>query len=342
MAISIAVDLSRSRALLHAARKYQSQALEADALHFSTDVWSSSVVIVGLIAVALAGKLGAPWLVKADAVAALGVAGITVWVSLQLGRRSVDELLDTAPPDLQEAVARAAQVPGVGSVRQIRLRRSGSEVFTDLTVEVARGASFERAHDVASDVERAVRAAVGHADVVVHVEPAPSGREGPRTLVRLAAARHGLGAHAIRLHRAADRQAMDVHLEVPDDLTVGDADALVRRFEADVRAGVPGLDAIHVHTEPVADAADAPVAEDVGDEERALVREVLAAVRGAPPPEELHVVRVEGGVRVSFRWDVDATVPAPAARELALTAERRLRERNPRIVRVLVRLAAKG
>ena len=83
----------------------------------------------------VAGKLGLPWLMKADAVAALGVAGITVWVSLRLGRKSVADLLDATPPELVDAVARAARVAGVADVRQIRLRRSGGEVFADLTVE---------------------------------------------------------------------------------------------------------------------------------------------------------------------------------------------------------------
>jgi cation diffusion facilitator family transporter len=341
MAVSIVVDFSRSRALARAARKYQSQALEADALHFSTDIWSSSVVIVGLVGVALSTRLAIPWLMKADAVAALGVAAITVWVSLQLGKKSVNDLLDGAPPELVEQVASAARVPGVGAVRQVRLRRSGGEVFADLTVEVARGASFERAHDVANEVERAVRTAVGQADVVVHVEPAPAAGEGFLTLVRLAAARHGLGAHAIRLHRAAGAQALDVHLEVSDALTMGDVDGLVERFEREVRAGVPELGAIHLHTEPVADAANVGAAEEADAAERALVREVLASLPGAPRAEDLEVLRVENGLHVSFRWAVGADVPALAAREQALAAERQLRERIPRIVRVLVRLEAK-
>jgi len=341
MAVSIAVDLSRSRALLRAARKYRSRALEADALHFSTDVWSSSVVIAGLLGVALAGRLGAPWLVKADAVAALGVAAISVWVSVRLGRKSVDDLLDAAPPDLTEAVERAALVPGVSGVRQVRLRRSGAEIFADVTVAVPREASLERAHDAASEVERAVRAAVGDADVVVHVEPVRAGEEGLRTLVRLAAARHGLGAHAIRAYRAGEEQSLYVHLEVPGTLTVGEADALVRGFEAEVRAGAPALGAIRVHTEPVADASEHASAAEAGAEEQARVREVLSGLEAAPRAEDLSVVRAEGGLCVSFRLTVAPGTTAAAARAQALEVERRLRERVPGVVRVLVRLQAR-
>jgi len=112
MVVSIAVDVSRSRALRRAAVKYGSQALEADALHFATDVWSSSVVIGGLACVVLSERLSLPWLAQADSVAALGVAGISAWVSVRLGKKSVDDLLDAAPPGLAEVVTRAALVTG--------------------------------------------------------------------------------------------------------------------------------------------------------------------------------------------------------------------------------------
>lgn len=342
MAVSIVVDVSRSRALLRAARKYRSQALEADALHFSTDVWSSSVVILGLACVAFADRLDAHWLAKADAVAALGVAAISVWVSLRLGKKSVDDLLDAAPPDLTAAVAgAAARVSDVARVRQARLRRSGGEVFADVTVEVARDASFERAHDTASEVERTVREVVPNADVVVHVEPVPLADEGLLAPVRLAAARAGVGAHAIRLYRVGGREELDVHLEVPARLSVGAADELVRRFERQIREVVPGLSAVRVHTEPVADAAGR-AAEEASPEARNEVREVLSSLPGAPPAEDLRVVEVEGGLRVSLRWTFPAEVPAVAAREQAQEAERVLRERIPRIVRVLVRLGSRA
>jgi len=171
MFVSIVVDVSRSRALSRAAKKHRSQALEADALHFSTDVWSSSVVIVGLLAVVASEAFGIPWLAKADAVAALGVAGIAVLISLRLGKKSVDDLLDAVPPDLLSQVAAAAHVDGVREVSQVRVRRSGPDVFADVTLEVDRDLSLEAAHELAERVEEAVRSAVPGSDVVVHTHP---------------------------------------------------------------------------------------------------------------------------------------------------------------------------
>ncbi len=190
-------------------------------------------------------------------------------------------------------------------------------------------------------MERAVRAAVGNADVVVHVEPVRAGEEGFTTLVRMAAARHGLGAHAIQVYRTGARASLDVHLEVPAALTVGEADALVCRFEEQVRAGAPELGTVHVHTEPVADAADHSRGEEAGEDLRSRVGEVLGSLPGAPEAEELRVVRADGGLRISFRWTLAPDLPATAARERALEAERRLRELVPGVARVLVRFRAR-
>jgi cation diffusion facilitator family transporter len=180
MGISIVIDLSRSTALGRAAKKYDSQALEADALHFSTDIWSSSVVIGGLALVRLSGYLKLEWLHKADAVAALGVACIVVYVSIQLGRRTIAGLLDQVPAGLREQVTRAARVPGVMAVRQVRVRRSGPEAFADVTIAVVRTTSLEEAHGIATAAENAVRQVLPRADVMVHVEPVKRPGAAPR------------------------------------------------------------------------------------------------------------------------------------------------------------------
>ena len=132
--LSIAVDFSRSRILGRTARKYGSQALEADALHFSTDIWSSGVVLVGLLGILASRKFQIKQLELADSVAALGVAAIVILVTIKLGRRSLDDLLDRVPGDLQARVAAAASVEGVKEVTQVRVRRAGPAFFADVTL----------------------------------------------------------------------------------------------------------------------------------------------------------------------------------------------------------------
>jgi cation diffusion facilitator family transporter len=170
MAISIVVDLSRSRVLSRAAKKYHSQALEADALHFQTDVWSSAVVIAGLIG----ARLG---IGSADAVAALGVSAVAIWISARLGRRTVDGLLDSAPAGLEEQILAVVEgVPGVRNCHNVRVRSSGPVLFIDLHVLVDGAQTLEQAHGLTETIEAVIQEVAPRADVTVHPEPWQSHR----------------------------------------------------------------------------------------------------------------------------------------------------------------------
>jgi cation diffusion facilitator family transporter len=188
MFTSIAVDVSRSRVLSNAARKYNSQALEADALHFGTDIWSSSVVLLGLVGVVLAGRFqGLAFLEAADAVAALGVAAIVIVVSIQLGRRTIDGLMDTTPKGMDEAIRlKVAAIQGVRNCHGVRVRSSGPRLFVDVHIEADGRKSLKATHDLTQLVESAIRELAPGADVTVHPEPADS-----KSLKAAAYTKHG-------------------------------------------------------------------------------------------------------------------------------------------------------
>jgi cation diffusion facilitator family transporter len=175
MALSIVVDASRSRMLYRTARKHNSQALEADALHFRTDIWSSAVVVLGLVCVKLSQWQPSLTVLKsADAVAAIVVALIVFYVGGELGLRTIHALLDTAPTGLEDRVVAAAQaVPGVSNCHQVRARYSGPHVFVDAHILVDGSQTLEQAHVLADAVEEAIRVIVPGADVTVHAEPEP-------------------------------------------------------------------------------------------------------------------------------------------------------------------------
>jgi len=182
MGISIAVDVSRSRMLYRVAAKHRSQALEADALHFRTDIWSSSVVLVGLVGVRLAAwDSGLSFLRKADAVAALVVAATVVVVSGRLGVRTVQALLDSSPPGMTERItATVAAVEGVFDCHAVRVRHSGPYYFVDLHITVDGEQPLRAAHALTERVEQAVERLLPGADVTVHPEPAPPAPKLPR------------------------------------------------------------------------------------------------------------------------------------------------------------------
>jgi cation diffusion facilitator family transporter len=173
MFVSIAVDFSRSRMLYRIAAKYRSQALEADALHFSSDVWSSVVVILGLAGVKLGQSFpDLTFLEKADPVAGLLVAAIVVWVSAKLGVRTIQELLDASPEGVAERIKSHVEAMGtVFDCHAVRVRHSGPHDFVDLHITLDGNMTLQTAHDLTEQVERAVKEILPGADVTVHPEP---------------------------------------------------------------------------------------------------------------------------------------------------------------------------
>jgi cation diffusion facilitator family transporter len=336
--ISIVVDFSRSRALSRAAQKHRSQALEADALHFSTDIWSSAVVLFGLAAVAAGRSLGVPWLVKADAIAALAVAGIVIWVSFRLGKKSIDDLLDSVPRQLREDVATAAAgVPDVEGVRQVRVRRSGPEVFADVTLAVNRTATFQRSHEIADQAEAAVRGVLPGADVVVHLEPVAAASEDLLTKVRMLAAQHGLGVHGVRIYDQDGKRSIELHLEVAESLRLDQAHQQVTRFEEELRSKVPGLSEIVSHIEPAGEATATIPTQHVGESAvREAIREFFTARGFSIEPHEVKVQRTGSELAISFHCPLAPDTAITDAHQLTERLESHLRAQLPDVGRVVI------
>ncbi len=347
MAVSIIVDTSRSRILHRAARKYNSQALEADALHFSTDIWSSSVVIVGLGLVWLSERLGPEWgwLARGDAVAALLVAIIVVFVSLQLGRRSVAVLLDAAPPGLAERLAaEAGRVPGVEMVGPVRVRQVGGSTFVDLTVDVDRSASLEEAHQIATAVDQQLGSLVHGGDIVVHVDPVRRRGESLSQSIGAIAGRLGLRTHNVHAHEVRGRYFVDLHVEVPANLTLSQAHDRVSKMEQAVRGELPQVRDIHSHIEPFATPA-APMGDlEAGEKARlrAEIMDVAREIAGLSGCSQLHIRSSPDGYDVVFNCLADPRLPVAEAHRLADEVEKRLRARVPGISQVLVHLEPEG
>jgi cation diffusion facilitator family transporter len=173
MGTSIVVDINRSRMLYKAARKHNSQALEADALHFATDIWSSSVVIVGLVGVSVAGFVPRlNWMVQADAIAAMVVAVIVIYVSGELGWRTIQALLDTAPEGKRNQIIKLVEaLDGVENCHAVRIRPSGASWFIDLHITMDGDCTLNESHAMTEKIEREIRKLLPGSDTTVHVEP---------------------------------------------------------------------------------------------------------------------------------------------------------------------------
>jgi cation diffusion facilitator family transporter len=336
MGVSIVVDVSRSRALSRAARKYHSQALEADALHFSTDVWSSSVVILGLIAIKLGERSARPELFwRADSVAALGVAAVATWVGIRLGRRTYDALVDRAPAGLADRVVAAVRtVPGVATCERVRVRTGGAINFVDVNISV-KELALETAHEIAHEVERRVQEISPGADVMVHMAPGEGDSSLPATIRRIAL-KQGLAVHKVAAHEGREGLHATLHLEVDPRLNLADARAIATKLEEQIRRAVPSVGRIDTHLEPVDHEVPSNVHNLTEETLRWRIRDValrMDLVRGC---HDVHVDTVGDVTEVALHCTFDPDLTMAQVHEVCDRLEARLRAELPGLGRVSV------
>jgi cation diffusion facilitator family transporter len=163
---SIVIDFSRSRALARVAKKYNSQALEADALHFSTDIWSSVAVLIGLICVDV---FDFPY---ADPIAALIVACIVLYVCYQLGKKAIDILLDHAPEQSVESVRTILdEHVEIKEYHNLRVRSSGADTFITFNIHITPNTSFIEIHRFCDHLEKDIKEKIPRSEIFIHAEP---------------------------------------------------------------------------------------------------------------------------------------------------------------------------
>ena len=339
--VALSIDLTRARALAHAAKKYVSEALEADALHFSTDIWSTLVVIAGIGLVWLGEAWNVPWLIYADAIAGLAVAAVILWVGSQLGRRTLEALLDVAPRGLQEEISRAvSRMEGVLEVERVRVRRAGNRHFVDATVSVPRTASLEQVHALSDAIEKRIGDIVP-SDVMVHAEPrAPKG-EHLFEAIRAVAQRMGLAIHDLSALQQGGQLFVELHLEVDENLSLREAHRQASDLEEGIRELRSGPIEVNIHIEPLGRRIATPDAG--GGEMKQLSRAIEEFINGLPTEydelvncHDVHVRQVEHRILASCRCTMKGALPITQIHDVTAALEDRVKEHFPQILRVTI------
>jgi cation diffusion facilitator family transporter len=366
MVVSIAVDFTRSRMLMAAAKKHRSQALEADALHFSTDIWSSLVVLAGLGALALSKFIDPasvlapliPWLERSDALAALAVSGIVVHVSWRLGKQAIDVLLDGGVQDDIEAIeAAVAVVPGVVGVRRVRVRQSGPESFVDMRLDIPDSLDALEVHEVTQLARQATQHILPGADVLVELLPQADPAIGALERIQeIAATRFGLGVHDIEIRQSTRVLAphpglhtgmraglhVDLHAEVPGSLSIAQAHERITEMERAIEAEVENVASVLTHIEPEDAEPHEPQPDASGVDLGERVRGVVHKTAGECGMHKLTLHRAGGRVCVSFHCRVPKDTPVRRAHDLTVSLENALRGSLPEISRVTIHVEPEG
>jgi cation diffusion facilitator family transporter len=323
----IVIDASRATVSYRAARRYGSAALEANALHFASDLAGSTAVLIGLLLARAGWKEG-------DPVAALFVAVLVFTSAARLIKRNVDVLMDQAPAGAHEAARAAiAGVEPAVELRRLRVRQAAGRHFADVVIGVPSATAIEQGHAAADAVERAVEAALPGTDVVVHVEPVAASEARERVQAAALAVPRVREVHNVSVLDVDGGLEVSLHLKLPGELTLEEAHELATEVERAIEATVPEVRAVQTHLEPLSETSGAREARTHADDE--LVRRIVREELGEEP-REVRFLNTDDGLAVFLTVGLDPDATLAEAHARASAVEERIRRERPSIDDVIV------
>jgi cation diffusion facilitator family transporter len=331
VAIVIAVDLSRTWLSYNAARRFESAALAANALHFASDLVGSTAVLLGLVA----ARAGWP---EGDAVAALFVALLVLAAAGRLMRRNVDVLMDRVPIEAEHAARAAiARLEPAVQLRRLRMRQAGGRHFADVVIGVSPDAAVGQGHAAADAVEEAVQNALPKSDVVVHVEPAVDEAALRERVHAAALSVPGVReVHNLRVVRLDDGLQVALHLKLPGELPLEEAHEIASRVERAIGSSVPEVISVQTHLEPLREPGTGRTPRDADVEADAEAVSRIVVDKTGAPPRELRFLQTEDGLVAFLTLVLDPDCALAEAHAQASEIEEDIRRALPQLADVSV------
>ncbi len=340
--ISMVIDFFRARSLKKIARQTKSEALEADALHFSVDILSSSVVIVGLLFTYFGISK------NADTFAALIVTSIIIKLGYNLAKKSFDSLMDKVPGGLQEKIRYESMlIEGVEGIKNIRIRNAGSMMFIDMTIEISRLVPFSNAHDIMDALERRIREIVPDSDVVIHSEPVITSRETINDKIRMIVSESGFKCHDIFSHKIDNEIYSELHVEVGHTNDLFAAHDAISELEKKIKHDIDVISHIKIHIDEPSDIVFDT--RDITAHSNELVSEVnkiLSSCEDVISSNDIQVVSTNGKIRISMNCVFKDEFSFEEVHDIVTTLESRiflnLKDNYPRLSNVMIHAEPSG
>jgi cation diffusion facilitator family transporter len=338
MLFSIFVDFERSQMLYRNARKHSSQALEADALHFRTDMLSSLVVLIGLSFVWGGFPIG-------DPIGALGVSAVILFVSFNLARRAFNALIDQAPEGTREKITEICkEIPGIVECTRVRVRHSGPELFADIVVTMDENIATAEAHNIVESIEQKLADLAPRVDVIVHIEPAEGDISQYAAMniydqMQIICRRipEVQSVHNIRVFEIADCFDIAADLEMSADLTLEKAHSVSEVYEKRLRELVGDcVNSVTLHLETT---MTKELSRDLTLEAPDIVKSVEEIVSEFTPSvryREAKIREEQEGISVLLNCTIPGDITLTESHEIAEEIEKRILERLKTIKSVFV------
>ncbi len=331
LVVSIAVDLVRWRSLDAIAKQTKSDALAADALHFSSDLVGSIMVLLGLAASRFGYQQG-------DTLAAVGVAIFIAIAGYRLGRRTIDTLVDAAPKGLADAIRKGVgAVSGVVSVDSVRLRPAGAQVLGEVGILVPRNMPLERALTVKQEVAAAIATIAPEVSVTITANPVALDDESALELVLLIAARRRLAIHHVTVQEINGAKAISLDLELDGRMTLGRAHEIASQLEEAIEAEIgPGIE-VETHVEPL-EVAELSGRDATAEQVKSIEAVLAQAAQDGGVISDVHHVRVRetpSGLVVNYHCRADQSLTVDQVHDAVDQLDRHARHAEPAISRIV-------
>src|SRR5215208_4572509 len=326
--VVIAIDAGRTIVSARTARRFHSEALRSNAIHFGSDMAGSSAVLFGLVAAAAGYPNG-------DSIAGLFVAAPVLLAAGRLMRRNVDVLMDRAPADALAAAGQAISgLQPIVDLRRLRLRQAAGRHFVDVVIGVSPGAAVGQGHASADAVEAAVQRALPESDIVVHVEPAEESELRDRAHAAALGVPRVREVHNVTVLSGDGRTEISLHLKLPGDLPLEDAHAVASSVERAIAQALPEVDSVQTHVEPLSEEAGMRPAAGTALDEATVVR--IVSEETGRPPRKLRFLQTDEGLFAFLTLSLEPGETLAGAHELASRVEERIHAACPRIAELIV------
>ncbi len=337
--ISLIVDINRAAMLKRVAKETKSAALEADAAHFATDIWSSAAVLLGITGAALSNMVEEnSWLhwllIRADVFASLIVALLILHICKGLGMQSINNLMDKenrqTAATLRQALSESMPFYPVG---RMRVREVGNKAYVEMTVSVPKDLHIDTAHEIADAIELLVANILPEAETIIHMQPSELKATTPEMLVRQIALTHRFGVHGLVMLHSEQGFIIFVDLELPGKASLNSWHIAIQAFRNEVRRKL-NADRVIVHAEP--DVRTLPLSkEEIPDDWNEQVQHAMMAF-GAPLPTDIKLY-TQGSQRLCI-----VTIPPEQSLTVADSHQRlslltkKLTAALPHVARIIV------
>jgi len=296
----------------------ESTTVKAGFYHALADLSSTGIAFLGF-------GLASVGFYQGDSLSSIVLGVLLSYMSIRLVRSSIMELSDTASKDLVQKTRKAVLThDGILDCRNLKVRKVGSKIFAECTVQVSSLMTLEEAHALASDIEEDLAKTFGTVDATIHIEPAEEETKVEQLVEKLATVENVKEVHDIVTIYAHGKLYLTLHVCVDPNLSVEEAHEIAEKIENKMHAEIKQLENVTVHVEPYG--VEKHASEIDEDELKDLIDKLAKKVKTSLRLKRTVTYAADGKRYINIDCCFTKYVPLTEAHEIASQVEKKIAE----------------